>query len=173
MIINKQPLKSVLLPKRLPIKMCWVAINLSHFDFFYFAVSAVNFGLSDFLVRPNLNVVGLSRLQLFDRSLYGFVLANGDVLLAFFELFVLGVCNLVSGSFLIPFPTDRHALFAFLCFQSSYFLRFYGDRNLFRCSVILTGRCRCDRDGRFSRSFQGNLSCAADGRDFGVAGFIP
>lgn len=84
--------------------MCWVAIKLSHFDFFYFAVSTIELCFSDFLVCTDFYIVCFSRFQLFDGSLHCLVFADGDVLFAFFELFVLGVCNLIAGRFLIPFP---------------------------------------------------------------------
>ena len=74
--------------------MCIRDSNLPYFNFLHFTVITVNLCLSDFLVCTDFHIVCFSRFQLFDGSLHRLVFADGDVLFAFFELFVLGVCNL-------------------------------------------------------------------------------
>ena len=150
-----------------------VAINLSYFHFFHFAVRSINFRFSNLFVCPNLVVVILSALQFLEGPGSGLVLSNQSRFLSFFEFLVLSNHNLVSGRLCITLPHHlQRPLFRGFCFFQRNFFRLYDNGYFLSGSVILAGSRRRNRDGCFAWPLQGYFSGAVDGCHLGVAGFI-
>ena len=122
-----------------------VAINLSYFHFFHFAVRSINFRFSNLFVCPNLVVVILSALQFLEGPGSGLVLSNQSRFLSFFEFLVLSNHNLVSGRLCITLPHHlQRPLFRGFCFFQRSLFRLYRNSNILTRRIVISCCRRCD-----------------------------